>query len=185
MRSRPLSKANRPEDVTKLVTDYEAKMKSMAESYEEPIKKATERATKLEQQIQQSLQTSAIANLRNEFDLNETADYVLRDYIKVVPSAEGSDDYVVKVIENGQPALVAGQEMKPEQLITGWREQKKFPAMFNAGDGGGAGQGGRQITNQGGSVITVSREASKTNPGLYQQAKAQAEKTGAAVQFTD
>jgi hypothetical protein len=177
--------ANRPEEVTKLVSDYEAKIKTLSESFEEPIRTAKERAEKLEAQYRKTLQESAVSKLRNQFDLNDAADHVLKDFIQVVPAAEGSDDYVVQVFENGQPALVAGQPMKPDQLITSWREQKKYSGIFNAGDGGGAGQGGRQISVNGGSVITIPREASKTNPALYQQAKEQAAKTGAQIQFTD
>jgi hypothetical protein len=76
--------------------------------------------------------------------------------------------------------------MKPEQLINAFKEQKKFPAMFNAGTGGGSGQNPRQFNNPGGGkTFSVSREASKTNPQLYQTAKAEAEKVGGVVTFTD
>lgn len=148
--------SNRPEDVTKMVTEYEAKIKSLTESFEEPIKKAEAKAQKLEQQVHQTLTQNAIAKLRSDFDLNETADYVLRDFIKVVPREEGSDEFTVRVFENGQPALVAGQEMSPEQLIKGFQESKKFMPMFNAGAGGGTGASNRQNqTPAGAKTITV------------------------------
>jgi hypothetical protein len=136
--------ANQPENVTKLVTDYEAKIESLKTSFEEPIAKATERARRFEAQVMQSLSQSAIAKLRNDFDLNETADYVLRDFIRVVPKEEGSDELVVRVFDNGSPALIAGREMTTEELIKGFQENKKFPAMFNAGTGGGTGAPARQ-----------------------------------------
>ena len=78
---------------------------------------------------------------------DETADYVLRDFIKVVPKEEGSTEYTVKVFENGQEALVAGQPQTPAGLIKGFQEAKKFPAMFNVSDGAGTGN-----TNRAGAV---------------------------------
>lgn len=143
--------SNQPENVTKLVTDYETKLSSLKASYEEPLTKAKERAESLQRQMVEHLQRSTIQKLRNEFDLNETAEYVLRDFIRVVPVAEGSDEFTVKVYENGQPALKAGEEMKPDQLINGFREAKKFAAMFNAGDGGGTGASNRQTGANGAS----------------------------------
>lgn len=142
--------ANQPENVTKMVTDYETKMEALKKSFEEPLTQATEKAKKYEAQIQKSLTDAAIQKLRNEHDLNEAADYVLRDFIKAVPKEEGSDEYTIKVFDNGSPAIVAGQEMKPEQLISQWREHKKFTPIFNAGDGGGSGGTARQ-TAPGGS----------------------------------
>jgi hypothetical protein len=137
--------ANRPEEVTKMVADYETKFENLKKSFEEPLSHATERAKKLESQIQQTLAATEIAKLRNEYDLNETADYVLRDFIKVVPKEEGSDEFSVKVYENGQPYQVAGQDVSPSQFIKGLQEAKKFPAMFNAGTGGGTGGTNRQV----------------------------------------
>lgn len=177
--------ANQPENITKMVSDYETKMEALKKSYEEPLNQATEKAKKYEAQIQKSLTDAAIQKLRNEHDLNEAADYVLRDFIKAVPKEEGSDEYTVKVFDNGSPAIVAGQEMKPEQLIAQWREHKKFTPIFNAGDGGGSGGSARQVSTGGGKAFTVSAAASKANPSLYETAKAEAEKVGGTVQWTD
>ncbi len=179
-----LLQANRPEEVTKMVADYETKMETLRKSFEEPLAAATDKAKRLEGVVQKSLTDSAISKLRNEFDLNETADYVLRDFIKVVPKEEGSDEMTVRVFENGQPAMVAGQDMKPEQLIKGFQEQKKFGAMFNAGSGGGASVP-RNGSSFSGSSTKVSREASQSTPKLYQDARAAAEKSGTTVEFTD
>jgi hypothetical protein len=178
--------ANQPENVTKMVADYEAKMEALKKSFEDPLNTATEKAKKYETQVQKALTDSEIAKIVANHNLDpETAPAILRDYVRAVPKEEGSDEYVTRIFENGQPAQIAGQPMSADQLLGGWREGKKFQRMFIAGDGGGSGQGGRQISIGGGSVIQVSREASKTNPALYQNAKAQAEKTGATVQFTD
>src|SRR5207253_3980582 len=62
--------SNRPEEVTKLITDHQAQLESLKASYEEPIKKATDRASNLERQMVESLQKSEIQKLRNQFDLN-------------------------------------------------------------------------------------------------------------------
>ncbi len=131
--------SKRPEDVAALVTKYETEKEALKQSFEAPLQAATERARQLEEQIQKSLTQTAIQKLRNEYDLNETADYVLRDFIKVVPAEEGSSQYAVKVFDNGQEALVAGQPQTPDQLIKSFQEAKKFPAMFNVGSGGGTG----------------------------------------------
>jgi DNA-binding transcriptional MerR regulator len=176
--------ANRPEEVTKLIEKYEAEKESLRKSFEEPLAAAKAKADKLQNDVQTSLTNAAIGKLRNEFDLNETADYVLRDFIKVVPKEEGSDEFVVRVFENGQPAMVAGQEMKPDQLIKGFQEGKKFSAMFNTSAGAGTGLNPRQ-GGYSGTTFKVSREASKANPSLYQQAKEQAAKAGGTVEFTD
>jgi DNA-binding transcriptional MerR regulator len=140
--------SNRPEEVNKLLADSQAKhqaeVEQLRKSFEEPLATAQEKAKKYEAEIQKSLTTSAIQTIRNQFDLNETADYVLRDYLRAVPKEEGSDEYVVKVFENGAPAMVAGQEMKPDQLIKRFQEEKKFLPMFNAGKDGGTGGTNRQ-----------------------------------------
>jgi hypothetical protein len=176
--------ANQPENVTKLVSDYEEKIENLKKSFEEPIAHATEKVKKYETQIQQSLSQSAIAKLRNQYDLNETADYVLKDFIKVVPKEEGSDEFAVKVFENGSPALVAGREMTTDELIKGFQENKKFPAMFNAGTGGGSGGSARQ-TAPGGKTVSVSRAAVKADINVYRAAQEQAAKVGGEVVLTD
>ena len=173
-----------PKEAKELLEKFETDTAALKASYEEPLTKAKTRIERAERQAQELLARTAIQQLRNEFDLNDTADYVLKDFIKVVPKDEESGEFIVKVFENGQPALVAGQEMKPEQLITSFKEQKKFPAMFNAGTGGGSGAPARQ-TGSGGKAFSVSREASKNNPALYQNAKAEAEKVGGSVTWTD
>lgn len=178
--------ANRPEEVTKLVEKYETEKAELRKSFEEPLTKATERAKKLESQFQQTLASSEISKVVAAYQLDpETAPSILRDYIRAVPKEEGSDEYVTQVYENGQPALVAGQPMSTEQLIKGWQEGKKFQGMFLAGREGGTGGSNRQVQSFGGKTFTVSREASKTNPQLYQSAKAEAEKVGGQVAWTD
>ncbi len=137
--------ANRPEEVTKLVEKYEAEKQQLKASYEEPLTAAQERAKKLEAQVERSLTQAAIQKLRNEYDLNDTADYVLRDFIKAVTTDDG--DHAIKVFDNGVEALVAGQPQTPEGLIKSFQEAKRFPAMFNVSDGAGTGN-----TNRAGAV---------------------------------
>lgn len=176
--------ANRPEEVTKLVEKYEAEKEALKKSFEEPLKAASEKAAKYEQQIQRSLQQSAIAEARTKYDLNETADFVLRDYIRAIPKEEGSDEYITAVFDNGERAMVAGQPMTVDQLIKGFQEGKRFPAMFNVGAGAGTGNAGGQAPHMGGKTFIVDREASKSNPELYRQAKEAAAKAGGSIAFT-
>jgi hypothetical protein len=135
-----LINSKRPEDVAKLVEAHRLELEQTKASFEEPMVKLKDETGKLRQQIEQQMTQAAIQKLRNEFDLNETADYVLRDFIKVVPKEEGSAEYVTKVVGgDGQEMLVAGQPIGPDGLIKNFQEAKKFPAMFNAGSGGGTG----------------------------------------------
>lgn len=135
--------SKRPEDIQTLISTHRTEIETLKNSYAEPITRATERAERAERQAQELLARTKIQELRNQYDLNDTADYVLRDFIKVVP-VEESGEFAVKVFENGQPAVVAGQEMTPDQLIKSFQEAKKFPAMFNVSDGAGTGNTSRQ-----------------------------------------
>lgn len=136
--------SKRPEDVNTLINNHKTEIETLKKSYEEPIGKLTERANTISDKYQRVLSDAAIQKLRNEFDLNETADFVLRDFIRVVPESDDSDEYVVRVYENGKEAMVAGQAMTPDQLIKSFQESKKFPAMFNTGSGGGTGNTSRR-----------------------------------------
>lgn len=138
-----LIESKRPEDIQTLISTHRTEIETLKNSYAEPITRATERAERAERQAQELLARTKIQELRNQYDLNDTADYVLRDFIKVVP-VEESGEFAVKVFENGQPAVVAGQEMTPDQLIKSFQEAKKFPAMFNVSDGAGTGNTSRQ-----------------------------------------
>ena len=140
--------ANRPEEISKLIEKYETEKTQLRQSFEEPLESAKARAAKLEAQVQNALIQSEIAKLRDTYGLNDAANFTLKEYIKVVPKEEGSDEFVVKVFENGQEALVAGQPQTPDQLIKGFQEQKKYPWMFNVGDGAGTGNTNR-TTNSG------------------------------------
>lgn len=134
--------SNRPEEMSKLVKDYEAKIESMTTSYKEADEQKTSLISQLEQAHIATVQNHLIQKLRNEYDLNETADYVLKDFIRVEKNESGQ--YAAKVYENGEPALIAGQAKTPEQLIKGFVEQKKFTGMFNAGTAAGTGASNRQ-----------------------------------------
>lgn len=174
--------ANQPEDITKLIEKHNTELEQIKSSYETPMAEHKTRAEKLEAQVRQSLESSAISRLVADYGLDpEVAPNVLASFIKAVPKEEGSDEYTVGVFDNGSPALIAGQPMKPEQLVTQWREQGKYKAMLGAGTAAGTGL----KIGAGGRAFTVSREASKNNPKLYQTAKAEADKAGAEIQWTD
>lgn len=137
---------NRPEEVTKMVEKYETEKQSLAASYGESLNAVTEKAQARERELRKVLTASAISKLRLEYDLNDTADFVLREFVRAEPKDENSDEFIVRVYENGSPALIAGQPKTPEQLVKGFKEEKKFLSMFNAPNGGGTGGTNRQGT---------------------------------------
>lgn len=136
--------ANRPEETAKLVTDYEARIKSLQDSFDESLKKESSAKESYQKQLHESAVDTEIARLSQSlaFDLNDTAPFVLRNYLKPEEVEDGK--VVVRVFENGNPALVAGQPKTPEQLLQGFREDKKYLSIFKAGDNGGPGGNNRQ-----------------------------------------
>jgi hypothetical protein len=144
--------ANRPEEVTKMVSDYEAKIKSLEDSYKDSLTKETELRTKAQANLEKTVVETTIAKLRADHDLNDTADFVLQNFIKPVRNEETGEISTV-IYENGNPALVAGQPKTTEQLLNGWKEEKKFLSIFNAGVGGGTGGTNRQTSVSGSKVI--------------------------------
>lgn len=134
-----------PKEVRELLEKFEADKEALRNSFEEPLTKALAAKKTLEAQVQRSLAASKISELIATFELDpETAPANLERYIRVVPKQEGSEEYTVKVFDEvGQPALVAGQEMTPDQLINSWKEGKKFQKMFLANNAGGGGSTNR------------------------------------------
>ncbi len=142
----------------------------------------TEKA-ETEKHLISTIKRTKIAELKNKFELNDVADHVLADYIDVVYD-EDQKKYVERVMENGEVAYKGTAYKTPDQLVEDLKAGKKYTGMFNAGTGGGSGAPPRQGGGGGGAgTIVVSREESKTNPQLYQQAKAKAAETGATVVF--
>lgn len=181
-----LLNSKRPEDLQKLIEKHNADMEAVKASYAEAEKQKAEAIQRLQQQLADTNTKAEISRLRNDFDLNDTSEFVLKEFIRSEPKEEGSLEFVTRVYENGNPALHAGEPMTPDQLIKSFQEAKKFPAMFNGGTGGGTGATNRQSANGGGGkLFTVSASASKSNPALYEQAKAEADKVGGTVQWTD
>lgn len=174
--------ANQPEDILKLTEKHKTELEQIKASFETPMNETKAKAEKYEAQLRKALESSTISKLVADHGLDpEIAPNVLANYIKAVPKEEGSDEYTIGVFEDGNPAVIAGQPMTPEKLVAQWREQGKYKNMLLAGTAAGSGlkpgAGGRQFT--------VSREASKNNPQLYQTAKAEADKAGAQIQWTD
>lgn len=126
----------------------DAELKRLTQSYEDALKAEKERAEQIKQQVADTLKQAAIAKLRADHNLNETADFVLEKFVRVVPESDDSDGLVARVFENGEPALIAGHYKTPEMLLQEWKEQGKHPGIFNAPSGGGTGgrndYGGRQ-----------------------------------------
>jgi hypothetical protein len=146
-------KTRNPEEINTLIENHKNELKRIEDSYKESVTAATAKAEKYQQQVIQSLVDNEIARLANPTvgDLNDTAPFVLQSFLKAVPVAEGSDEYTVRVFENGQPALAPGNVPKtPEMLLSEFREQKKFLSIFNAQNGGGTGGTNNQKTTPAG-----------------------------------
>jgi hypothetical protein len=121
------------------VPDFEDERKRLQASFEETLQAERAKANAIRQQVANSMKEAAISRLRAEYDLNETAEYVLDKFISVVPESEGSDSLAIRVLENGKPAYVAGDYKAPDLLVQEWREQGKHLGIFNAPKGGGTG----------------------------------------------
>ncbi len=107
---------------------------------------------------------------------------------RVVEVREGDQTrFVTQVLDSkGEPryADALGTLFSVENLVSELANDKEWSDAFHAQNKGNGGIPGRQAQNFGGGIL-VDREASKSNPRLYQEAKAQAEKTGAQIRFTD
>jgi hypothetical protein len=136
-------KSKRPEDVQQLITQHEQEKARLKDSYDQGLADEKAKLASLGVQLQTTLAGAAIAKLRNEHGLNDVADFILKEFIQAVPNDQG--EYEIKVVENGQPKLLAGgQEMTPAQLIKDFQDSKKYLSMFNGGTGGGSGDNKRQ-----------------------------------------
>lgn len=138
--------SNRPEEISKLIEKYEGEKKTLQSSFDESIGEYKSKAEKYQKQALDMALRSKLAQVREQYDLNDTADFVLRSYYK---AEETDDGQVVTRIygEDGQPVLKAGQPITDEQFLSGLREQKKYLAMFNTPNGGGTGASNRQNYN--------------------------------------
>jgi hypothetical protein len=177
-------KSRRPEDLQKLVEAHKLELDAIKKSgSEETLKERTAREA-LESEYAATKLDSTLEKLVNKFDMRPSARFALKEAIKVERDDAGK--FVTRVYgDDGQPAYLAQAPMTPEQLVGQWQEKKQYPELFNAGTGGGAGSSSRQFAGQNGTQFKVSREASKSNPSLYQQAKEQAAKVGGEVVFID
>jgi hypothetical protein len=145
--------ANRPEEVNRLLEEARQREDSLKTSYDESLKTEKSKVERYQQQLHRTAINNKIAQLRAQFDLNDTAEFVLRDYYR---AEENEDGQVVTRIygEDGKPALTAGQPMSDEQLLKNFQEQKRFLSIFNGGTGGGSGASNRQQTvNSGGKTM--------------------------------
>lgn len=138
-----LLESNRPEEINKLIEKYESEKLSISKSFEESLSAEKTAREKYQNQLKQTKLDTAIQQVILDFDLDrEIAPANLREYLQVVESEDGNIS--IQVVENGQPALVAGQPKSVEQLLNGFKEQKKLLKMFNAPNGGGTGASNRQ-----------------------------------------
>lgn len=168
-------------EIESLKTSHEQAIAS-AKTELETAKTAT---TEVEKQLMGTMIRTRIEALKTDFGFNKLADDFFAARIKIVKD-EATGSYVEQVFENGELAYKGGALKTPAQLAEETRANKEYAGMITGGTGqgtGAPGQGGG-MSYQGG-VIQISAEASKSNPQLYQQAKAQAEKEGKQIAFTD
>lgn len=130
-------KANRPEDVAKLLAEKEAEKVAAVKSFEDVIEKEKSTREAYEKQLFNSAVQSRIDKVKAKYGLNDTADFVLKAFYQVVKDKDNNVD--VKIFEDGKVAQVAAQDKTDEQLLLGFKENKQYLSMFNAGnnDGGG------------------------------------------------
>lgn len=120
--------------------DFEKERQKLQESFNETLAAKEKEIEQLRSAQTNAMKESVIAKLRAEYDLNDTADYVLDRFIRVVPDGEGSDRLVARVFENDAPAYVAGQYKTPDILLQEWKQQGKHLGIFNAPKGGTGGR---------------------------------------------
>lgn len=177
-------------DTEKLTKEFNTKLESVKAENERLVKAANDEATlaktektETEKHLIQTIKRSEIAELTKEFGITKGAEDYFANRIDVVFD-EDLKTYAPRVVENGEVAYKGTAYKTPKQLAEETRANKEYANLFEGGTAGGSGA----PTRQGGFTpgqIAVSREASKTNPSLYQQAKEQAAKSGAEVVWAD
>lgn len=148
----------------------EARFTQMQSDFETRLQKERERADNLT--IERTLESALIAAGVHKDALPEAMD-AARKRVKPI----GTDPSRLGVLaEDG--ATMTATALK-DWLAGDFKTTKSF---FFVDDGaGGTGSSPFNRSTPGSAVIKVDREASKTNPQLYRQAKEQAEKTGATI----
>lgn len=138
-------------DVKQVEETYEAKLRSIEEERDRQIAAAkaeielagTKSKTYLDQ-LQAEMKRTVVAELKTKYDMNDLADDYLANRIQVVPEAEGSDKFAVRVFENGQVSYKAANFKTPAELAEEAKANSGLAGMFNAGSGGGSGSDGKQ-----------------------------------------
>lgn len=178
-------------DTEKLTKEYTTKLESVkAENQRllDAAKAETEAAAtaklETEKHLISTIKRNEIAELRNEFGITKGGEDFFANRIDVVFD-EDLKKYVPRVIENGEVAYKGSAYKTPKQLAEETKANKEFANIFEAGVGGGTGAPPRQGGGAPAGSIAVSRTAVKTNPDLYEQAKAKAAETGGQISWTE
>lgn len=139
-------KENRTEDAEALEKKYQDQTASIQRAADAEVKSVRDelagtvkKTETLTEQIRNEMKRTKVAELKNKFDMNALGDDWLANRIAVVPEEEGSDRFVVRVVENGDLAYKAGKLKTPEELAEEARQNRDLAGMFNAGSGGGSG----------------------------------------------
>jgi hypothetical protein len=139
-------KDNKTEDAAALEAKYKTQMESVRTSAQaeiDSVKIEYERAQttnrELTDQIREQMKRTIVAELKTEFDMNALGDDYLANRIAIVPEEEGSNKFVVRVIEDGKEAFKGGALKTPKELAEEARQNRDLAGMFNGGTGGGSG----------------------------------------------
>jgi len=177
--------------VKEIEDKYESQISSLKTSHEQAltaarteIEAAKTEAGEIEKSLVSTIKKQTLAELKNEFGIANGGEDFFANRIEVVKDPD-TGKYVERVIENGEVAYKAGSLKTAKQLAEEIRANKDYANLFTAGTAAGSGAPARQGGGVTAGQIAVSREASKANPSLYEQAKAKAAETGGSVVWTD
>lgn len=152
-------------DVKELEAKHAQEKAALQTSFDEALKAQTAKTDKYSSDLAASMVSAEISKLRATHQLEDVADYILKDFIRAVPKDDDSGDFELQVFENGQRSLVAGAGKTPDQLIKDFQTGNKFAAMFTAGNGGGTGDTSRSDANNSvkGTIRAGDQEALNAN----------------------
>lgn len=148
----------------------EARFTQMQTDFEARLQKERERADNLT--IERTLESALIAAGVHKDALPDAMDAARK---RVKP--KGTDPSKLGVLaDDGETMTSTGLA---EWLAGDFKSTKSY--FFADSGAGGTGASPFNRSAQGTATVKVDREASKTNPALYRQAKEQADKTGATI----
>lgn len=154
---------NKTDDAAVIEKKYQDQMESVRTAAKAEIQSVRDEADAakttnqaLTDQIRNQMKRTVVAELKTKYDMNALGDDYLANRIAVVPEEEGSDNFVVRVMENGAVAYKAGKLKSPEELAEEARQNRDLAGMFNGGSAGGSGgQNNQTGTKRAGTILVT------------------------------